>query len=61
MLQRNNHVPTCPLFTPSPLPQNPEQITPSLLPDDLNMQISEPNRLEVSFEAPKGVAKWFNS
>ncbi|XP_049411345.1 uncharacterized protein LOC125874494 [Solanum stenotomum] len=43
MLQRNNHVPTCPLFTPSPLPQNPEQITPSLLPDDLNMQISEPN------------------
>ncbi|MCD7452285.1 hypothetical protein HAX54_016117 [Datura stramonium] len=40
MLQRNNHVPTCPLFTPPPLPQNPEHI----IPEDLNMQqFSEPN------------------
>ncbi|XP_055830302.1 uncharacterized protein LOC129899379 [Solanum dulcamara] len=44
MLKRNKHVPTCPLFTPSPLPLNPEQITPeALLPEDLNVQISEPN------------------
>lgn len=44
MLQRNKHVPTCPLFTPPPLPQNPEQNTPAaLLLDDLNMHISEPN------------------
>ncbi|XP_059289973.1 uncharacterized protein LOC132043512 [Lycium ferocissimum] len=44
MLQCNNHVPTCPLFSPSPVPQNPEQhITPVLLPDDLNIHISEPN------------------
>nr|XP_004242421.1 uncharacterized protein LOC101252895 [Solanum lycopersicum] len=43
MLQRNKHVPPCPLFTPFPLPQNPEQITPSLQPEVMNMQISEPN------------------
>ncbi|XP_009610779.1 uncharacterized protein [Nicotiana tomentosiformis] len=41
MLQRNNHIPTCPLFTP--FPQNPQQISPAILPDDLNPQISEPN------------------
>ncbi|CAN4101333.1 unnamed protein product [Withania somnifera] len=41
--QRNSHVTTCPLFAPSPLPQNPEHSTPNLLPEDLNLQLSEPN------------------
>ncbi|KAJ8559390.1 hypothetical protein K7X08_003448 [Anisodus acutangulus] len=37
MLQRNNHVPAF------PLPQNPQHTAPALLPNNLNIQLSEPN------------------